>query len=219
MTNISPKCSGCKSYFIPTIKSSGLAYKCCDRCRNRPKYQCEHNRQKSQCKECGGIGICEHNRRKEYCKDCGGSGICEHNRQKSQCKDCGGSQICEHNRQKSRCVDCDGSQICEHSREKSKCRHCGDVIKKTITRFIRDSRTTDKNNHRFDIVNFIDKNFCKLLIEECNDKCCYCNCDLEYINYCPKLITIERIDNTIGHIKSNVKIACLTCNIAKVGNK
>ena len=72
----------------------------------RLRNKCEHNRQKSQCKECGGSQICEHNRIKSQCKECEGCQICEHNRQKSRCKDCGGSQICEHNRRKSRCQDC-----------------------------------------------------------------------------------------------------------------
>ena len=31
---------------------------------------CEHNRVRSQCKECGGGSICEHNRRRSKCKDC-----------------------------------------------------------------------------------------------------------------------------------------------------
>ena len=50
---------------------------------------CEHKRQRSRCKECGGIGICEHGRVHSRCKECGGSGICEHGRQRSQCKECG----------------------------------------------------------------------------------------------------------------------------------
>jgi len=253
MTDINPKCSSCKSYFIPTVKSSGLLYKSCDRCRNGSKCKhnrqksrckdcggiglCEHGRQKSQCKDCGGIGICEHNRRKSQCKDCGGSeickhnrqkstckdcggsGICEHNRRKSKCKDCGGSEICEHNRQKYQCKDCGGSKICEHNRRKDRCRECGDVIKKTITRFINGSKNTDKIHNRLDIVNFIDKDFCKLLIEESNSKCCYCCVELDYIHFNNNMITIERIDNTLGHIKSNVKIACFYCNSTHVGNK
>ena len=50
---------------------------------------------------------CEHNRRRSRCKECGGSQICEHNRIRSSCKECGGSQICEHNRQRSSCKECD----------------------------------------------------------------------------------------------------------------
>jgi hypothetical protein len=52
-------------------------------------FKCEHGRQRSQCKDCGGPGICEHRRQRSKCKDCTGSGICEHGRRKSQCKDCG----------------------------------------------------------------------------------------------------------------------------------
>ena len=92
---------------------------------NGNRLYCEHGRQKSQCKDCGGAGICEHGKRKSQCKDCGGSGICEHNRQKSQCKECGGASICKHNRQKSQCKECGGASICEHNRRKSTCKHCG----------------------------------------------------------------------------------------------
>jgi len=35
-----------------------------------------------------GGSICQHNRRRSQCKDCGGASICEHNRQRSQCKIC-----------------------------------------------------------------------------------------------------------------------------------
>ena len=55
---------------------------------NKNKYKCEHNREKSKCKECGGSSICEHNKHKRICKECGGSGICEHNKRKTQCKEC-----------------------------------------------------------------------------------------------------------------------------------
>jgi hypothetical protein len=84
--------------------------------------KCEHNRQRSRCKECGGSSICEHNRQRSTCKECGGSSICEHNRERSKC---GGSSICEHNRRRSTCKECGGSSICEHNRERSKCKECG----------------------------------------------------------------------------------------------
>jgi len=35
-----------------------------------------------------GENLCEHQRRRSQCKDCGGSGLCEHQRVRSQCKDC-----------------------------------------------------------------------------------------------------------------------------------
>ena len=74
-----------------------------------PSRTCEHERQRSRCKDCGGSGICEHGRRRTQCKDCGGSGICEHGRQRSRCKDCGGSSVCEHGIRRDRCKDCGGS--------------------------------------------------------------------------------------------------------------
>ena len=162
---------------------------------------------------------CEHNRRKNECKDCGGSSICEHGRRRSQCKECGGGSICEHNKQRTRCKECGGIGICEHNRHKSICRECGNSIKKTINRFFYTSKSNDKKNNQLDIVNFIDRDFCKLLIEESNGKCCYCCVELDYIHYNNNMITIERIDNTLGHIKSNVKIACFYCNTTHVGSK
>ena len=108
------KCGKCKSYKYPRqfYNSTGRLLKTCTDCRerskkSRDKNRCEHNREKSRCKECGGVSICEHNRRKSQCKECGGVSICEHNREKSRCKECGGASICEHNRQKSQCKDCD----------------------------------------------------------------------------------------------------------------
>ena len=40
--------------------------------------KCEHGRQRSRSKECGGSSICEHGRRRSACKECGGASICEH---------------------------------------------------------------------------------------------------------------------------------------------
>ena len=33
--------------------------------------KCEHGRERSRCKECGGSSICEHGRRRGRCKECG----------------------------------------------------------------------------------------------------------------------------------------------------
>ena len=87
--------------------------------------KCEHNKQKSRCKYCGGSSICEHGKIKSYCKECGGSQICEHNKQKTKCKECDGSSICEHEKIKSYCKECGGSQICKHNRFKKICKECG----------------------------------------------------------------------------------------------
>jgi len=168
-------------------------------------------------RDCARANKCEHGKQKARCKECGGSEICEHNRQKSSCKECGGSQICEHNRAKSSCKECGGSQICQHNRIKSLCKECSDPIKITIKNWVNHSKEKDKKNNRFDIVNFIDKCFCKNLIEE-YPNCYYCQCELQYVLFQGDLATIERLDNDLGHIKSNCVIACRNCNYAKVGS-
>ena len=154
---LNPKCSVCKCYFIPIIKSSGQPYKCCLKCRerekeNNEKNKCEHNRQRSRCKDCGGCSICEHNRIRDRCKDCRGSQICEHNRRRDRCKDCRGSQICEHNRLRYRCKDCGGSSVCLHKRRKNECKDCNfklylvQLQRNQINRCFKSS-TLDKNKH------------------------------------------------------------------------
>ena len=76
----------------------------CDKLLNIQKYigkRCEHNREASKCKECGGSQICSHNREKRQCKEYGGNGICEHNCRKSGCKKCNGEKYC--------CYECEKS--------------------------------------------------------------------------------------------------------------
>ena len=86
---------------------------------------CEHGRQRHGCKECGGLGICDHGRRRRDCKQCGGNGICEHGRNRSVCKDCVGRGICEHGNYRTRCKECCGKNICEHGRQRYFCKECG----------------------------------------------------------------------------------------------
>ncbi len=44
---------------------------------NGNRFHCEHDKQKSPCKECGGSSFCEHGKRKSRCKECGGSSLCK----------------------------------------------------------------------------------------------------------------------------------------------
>ena len=70
------------------------------------KKKCEHGREHSQCKECGGGSICEHGRRRTQCKECGGGSFCEHGRRRRTCKECGGGGICEHERHRGYRKEC-----------------------------------------------------------------------------------------------------------------
>ena len=184
------------------------------------KYLCGHGKYKYRCRECGGSQICPHNRQKETCKDCGEAKICRHNRQKNQCKDCGGSQICPHNRQKAHCKECKGSQICAHNRQKSHCKKCRDPFTVNIEQWIFSRRQYDKMRNIYDADRFIDKCFLKGLIEDY--KQCYygdCEVNLQYTEYQDDLASIERLDNSIGHIKSNCVLCCLKCNKSRKSNE
>ena len=221
------KCSCCKCYrpLEQFLNDKGRKLKSCQKCRTkqkeiREKNKCEHNKRKSYCKQCGGASICQHNKRKSYCKQCCGSQICEHNIQKSRCKECGGASICEHNREKSKCKECGGASICEHNKIKYGCKDCGDPIKITLKNMISDSRRTDKKYKRYDPNNFIDYCFLEGLYEDYPN--CYwqdCNIKLQYKDYKGDLATIERLDNSIGHIKSNCVFACMKCNSSQKSNK
>merc|ERR1719253_2530135 len=70
--------------------------------------RCQHNRIRSQCKDCGGGSICQHKRIRSQYKECKGGSICTHGQQRSKCKDCGGGSICVHKRIRSQCKDCGG---------------------------------------------------------------------------------------------------------------
>ena len=179
------------------------------------KYLCGHGKYIYQCKDCKGSQICPHSRRKSECKECKGSQICPHTRQK-----CGGTQICSHNRQKAHCKECRGTQICPHNRQKSHCKKCSDPIKVNIKQWIFNNRQHDKMNNIYDADRFIDKCFLKGLIEDYK-QCYYGDCEVnfQYTEYQNDLATIERLDNSIGHIKSNCVLCCMKCNKSKKSKK
>jgi hypothetical protein len=127
-----PKCTTCKCYWKPDdtdIKTSGLYFKTCKKCREndkqkKEKNKCPHGKRKNRCVECGGSGLCPHGKQKYGCVECGGSGICPHGKQKCRCVECGGNGLCPHGKQKYGCVECGGRGICPHKRIKSRCKVC-----------------------------------------------------------------------------------------------
>jgi len=159
---------------------------------------------------------CEHGRQKSICVDCGGVGICEHKRQKTTCIECGGSQVCQHKRQKTTCIECGGSQICQHQMQRKNCKKCTAPKKVTIENWMSDSKASDKRRGQ---ETNITRDFCAQLITDCENKCCYCAIELQMLERTANLLTIERIDNRLGHVIGNCRVACLHCNCAKVGEK
>ena len=72
----------------------------------------------------------------------------------------------------------------------------------------------------YDADRFIDKCFLEGLVEDY--KQCYygdCKVNLQYTEYRNDLASIERLDNSIGHIKSNCVLCCLKCNVSKKSEK
>ena len=182
------------------------------------KYYCEHGK-KYICSICCGSQLCLHNKIKYRCKLCYSSEVCSHGRRKSSCKDCGGGDYCEHSKQKIFCIVCGGSQICSHNKRKSKCKKCSDPIKVIIYNWMSNTKQNDIKYNRYDADRFIDKCLLKGLIED-YPTCYYedCRTPLQYTKYQYNLATIERINNNIGHIKSNCVLCCLSCNNKRKSN-
>ena len=216
------KCGKCKCYRYASefLNDKGRELKTCKKCRDmstksRNKNKCPHGRIRNNCKECGGSSFCEHGRIRSSCKECGGASICEHGRRRSRCVECGGASICEHGRRRSDCKECGGASICEHGRQRSQCKECMnheqkiEFIQKSM---ILNSRRADKKYDRYDANNFIDKCFLEGLFED-SENCHYCGVEFTYNEKIDTLVTIERLNNSIGHIKSNCVLACWDCNI------
>ena len=100
-------------------------------------------------------------------------------------------------------------------------------FKVNIEQWIFSRRQYDKMRNIYDADRFIDKCFLKGLIEDYK-QCYYGDCkdadglgpvNLQYTEYQEDLATIERLDNSIGHIKSNCVLCCLKCNNLKKSNK
>ena len=93
-------------------------------------------------------------------------------------------------------------------------------LKLAFKQWIISRRQYDKMRNIYDADRFIDKCFLEGLVEEYK-QCYYGDCkdadglgpvNLQYTEYQDDLASIERLDNSIGHIKSNCVLCCLKCN-------
>ncbi len=125
---------------------------------------------------------------------------------------------CPCGKDKHRCKIHGGIGLCPCGKRKHICKIHGDSKKIVIEYIINNSRFKDKKKNLFDKNQFIDKQFLSNLLD-LYENCFYCNCKLNFDKCNPKLATIERLDNTLGHIKRNCVIACYTCNVSHVGDK
>ena len=139
---------------------------------------------------------------------------CIHNVNYYTCKNCPGPGICEHNKRRHRCKDCGGSYICEHNRIRNQCKDCGNALEITIKNMIKNSKKSDrKSNRNYQESDYISIEFLTSLFNNNPELTCYhCDIKCQYLEYNPTLITIERLDNSLAHIKTNCVLACLSCN-------
>ena len=227
------KCNYCKVK-LPLYKFSknraDKYFKSCDECRvkqkkTREKNKCPHGNPRNTCKECREKYKCVHGRQcKSRCSECLGYPV---NKGKcSRCKknyepDKDGLQTCIDCRYYSDCLhgsrikgDCILCLYCIHNRRRNHCKDCMNDEQKIefiIKRMISHSRENDKKKNRYDADRFIDRCFLEALIED-NDSCYYCKTQFTYNECIKSFVTIERLDNNIGHIKSNCVLACWGCN-------
>ena len=187
------KCSGCK----------------CKRAEN--EYEIYKGTRRKTC------SICKEKRKKNK-KVEPNNGFCEHYKKKYTCALCS-NLFCEHGKNKYRCRYC-GTGYCVHKRIEKTCKECNDPIKITVYNWRQSSKASDKINNIYDANNFIDECFLKSLVED-YPNCYYDHCKnpLQYVYYRNDLATIERLDNSIGHIKSNCVLCCLHCNNRKLSSK
>lgn len=124
---------------------------------------------------------------------------------------------CEHDRQKNLCKDC-GTGYCEHGGRFNVCKICCDPIKITIYNMIYQSKYKDQKKNRYDPDRTINYEHIREMADR-STKCHYCNIDMQFLKYQPDMCTIERLDNSLGHIIGNCVLACRTCNFKRVGQR
>ena len=107
-----------------------------------------------------------------------------------------------------------------HDRIKPSCKKCKDTIKVTIQNWLQSARQGDRKYNRYDADRFIDKCFLKGVVEDF-PTCYYEGCKLLSNTrfYQDDLAMIERLDNSIGHIKINCVLSCLRWNRMKKSDK
>lgn len=131
----------------------------------------------------------------------------------------GGNGRCEHGKHKGQCRGCNPDNFCEHDRLRVQCKECGNEHHITTMGWVRASKHSDQKYDRYDELISITYAFCREMIDDIGLNCFYCGCPLQYEIYQADLATIERFDNTLGHVMGNVTIACRTCNYGRVGER
>lgn len=92
---------------------------------------------------------------------------------------------------------------------------CYTIMTQEINKKIESYKNQDKLKNR-NIEHFVDLCHVKEMLKEMT--CHYCNENifvLYKLKLYPKQWTLDRIDNNLGHVKTNVVLACLKCNLER----
>ena len=92
------------------------------------------------------------------------------------------------------------------------------IIKGQIQQKIRGYKSQDLEKKLYLEDQFVDLSYVFHLLTESKLQCVYCHEPTmvlyEHVRE-PKQWTLERIDNSLGHVVGNVQIACLICNLRR----
>ena len=84
-------------------------------------------------------------------------------------------------------------------------------------RILRDSKRHDLAKGLYDSANFIDTEFLLHMNEKQQSRCFYCEIPMaQHVRSIRQGMTLERLDITKGHIKSNCVLCCKSCNSKKL---
>jgi hypothetical protein len=76
----------------------------------------------------------------------------------------------------------------------------------------------DVKKNRYNAPEFVSREDVRTLILEANGLCYYCLHPVQFVYEHvrePTQWTLDRIDNSIGHVRGNLVLACLTCNLRR----
>tara|TARA_R110000868_G_C10645236_1_gene744466 strand:+ start:81 stop:737 length:657 start_codon:yes stop_codon:yes gene_type:complete len=113
-------------------------------------------------------------------------------------------------------------QIAEHKKQHYEQNKEENPLKLKIQQMIINSKVNDKKHNRiYEEADYIDYDFLLGLWETQTGLCGYDQCKCEMVltfnhqSRNPQQISIQRLDNNISHIKSNVILSCFECNVIK----
>lgn len=123
-----------------------------------------------------------------------------------------------YNKITSTCKDCSNQRVikegCIHIARKHDCAICVDEIHRRVLMMLK-TKSNDSDKQRKNDLTYENV---KQLITDSGDLCVYCGVDLQHhSNYKPHYSSIERMNESIGHTIDNCVIACMDCNLARVG--